>query len=95
MVYLISMNVALSIAKAQLTDLVRRAEAGEEIVLTRHGQPVAAIVARTPKRSARSLEQRREAIMRIMEEGGRLRERLGLSGRQMQDDIYDEDGLPA
>ena len=30
----------LSEAKACLTDLVRRAEAGDEVVLTRHGRPV-------------------------------------------------------
>jgi prevent-host-death family protein len=34
------MNVPISEAKAHLTDLVRRAEAGDEIVLTRHGHPV-------------------------------------------------------
>ena len=37
------MEVSVSDAKAQLTDLVRRAEAGEEVVLTRHGQAVATI----------------------------------------------------
>jgi prevent-host-death family protein len=34
------MNVPISQAKARLTDLVRRAEAGDEVVLTRHGRPV-------------------------------------------------------
>jgi prevent-host-death family protein len=34
------MHVSVSDAKAQLTDLVRRAEAGDEIILTRHGQPI-------------------------------------------------------
>jgi prevent-host-death family protein len=34
------MRVSVSEAKAQLTDLVRRAEAGDEIILTRHGQPI-------------------------------------------------------
>lgn len=33
------MNISVTAAKAQLTELVRRAEAGEEIVLTRHGKP--------------------------------------------------------
>ena len=31
------MEVSVTDAKGQLTDLVRRAEAGEEVVLTRHG----------------------------------------------------------
>ncbi len=34
------MNVPISEAKARLTDLVRRAEAGDEVVLTRHGRRV-------------------------------------------------------
>jgi antitoxin (DNA-binding transcriptional repressor) of toxin-antitoxin stability system len=34
-----AMHISVSNAKAQLTELVRRAEAGEDIVLTRHGQP--------------------------------------------------------
>lgn len=37
------MHVAVSETKAQLTDLVRRAEQGEEIILTRDGQPVVAL----------------------------------------------------
>ncbi len=32
------MNVSITEAKAKLSELVRRAEAGEEIVLTRHGK---------------------------------------------------------
>jgi prevent-host-death family protein len=42
------MHIAVSEAKAQLTDLVRRSERGEEIILTRHGQPVAALKAIKP-----------------------------------------------
>ena len=38
------MHIPVSEAKAQLTDLVRRAEAGEEIILTRFGQAVARLV---------------------------------------------------
>ena len=38
------MRVAVTNAKGQLTELVRRAEAGEEILLTRHGKAVARLV---------------------------------------------------
>ena len=38
------MQIAVSHAKGQLTELIRRAEAGEEIVLTRHGQAVVRLV---------------------------------------------------
>ena len=34
-------SVSLVDAKAHLSELVSRAQAGEEIVITRHGQPVA------------------------------------------------------
>lgn len=39
------MRIAVAEAKAQFADLLRRAEAGEEIELTRYGRPVARIVA--------------------------------------------------
>jgi antitoxin (DNA-binding transcriptional repressor) of toxin-antitoxin stability system len=42
------MHIAVSEAKAQLTDLVRRSEEGEEIILTRHGQPVVMLKAMKP-----------------------------------------------
>jgi len=39
-----AMNVSIAEAKAKLSELVSRAEAGEEIVLTRHGKVAARIV---------------------------------------------------
>lgn len=36
-------------AKTHLSELVQRAEKGEEIVLTRHGAPVARLVAAQPE----------------------------------------------
>ena len=39
------MNVPLAEAKANLSELIRRAEAGEEITITRHGKPVAQLSA--------------------------------------------------
>lgn len=36
--------VGISEAKAQLSTLVRRVEAGEEIVITRYGRPVVRLV---------------------------------------------------
>ena len=38
------MEVKVSDAKGRLTDLVRRAEAGEEVVLTRRGRPAVRLV---------------------------------------------------
>ena len=39
------MQIAVAEAKACFAELIRRAEAGEAIELTRHGRPVARIVA--------------------------------------------------
>lgn len=39
------MNIPMAKAKAQLSELVKRAQAGEEIHLTRHGEVVATLSA--------------------------------------------------
>jgi prevent-host-death family protein len=57
------MNVPISEAKAHLTDLVRRAEAGDEIVLTRHGHPVVRLTP-VPVRPA-SEQERKASIERV------------------------------
>jgi prevent-host-death family protein len=54
------MNVPISEAKARLTDLVRRAEAGDDVVLTRHGRPVVRL-APVPVRAV--AEQERKATL--------------------------------
>jgi prevent-host-death family protein len=41
-------HVPIAEAKAKLAALVNRAEAGEEIVLTRHGRPAAKLVPARP-----------------------------------------------
>jgi prevent-host-death family protein len=57
------MNVPISEAKAHLTDLVRRAEAGDEVVLTRHGRPVVRL-APVPVRPAAE-QERKASIERL------------------------------
>lgn len=84
------MQVSVSDAKAQLTNLVRRAEAGDEVVLTRHGQPTVRLV---PVRAGHSIEERRAAIERAR---AAFRDTItpGPSAARSQDFLYDEDGLP-
>ena len=48
-----SVPVPLAEAKAQLSSLIDRAESGEEIVITRHGKPVARIVGLPEQREPR------------------------------------------
>ena len=86
------MEISVSDAKAQLTDLVRRAEAGDEVILTRHGQPAVRLVAIAAKPD-------RVRRMAIMEEVRAAAERRGPDGgpdaARSQDYLYDENGLPA
>jgi len=60
------MNVGIYEAKSKLSQLVEKAEAGEEIVLTRRGRPVAKIVtvAPTSKRSRAALLREIQALSR-------------------------------
>ena len=51
------MNVSVYDAKTHLSRLLDRAAAGEEIVITRNGRPVARLVAATPAREPRELGQ--------------------------------------
>jgi prevent-host-death family protein len=85
-------HVPISEAKAQLTDLVRRAEAGEEVVLTRHGRNAVRL---TPVRASPELRaQRLAAIYRAQAlVAGKLPP--DFDAARSQDFLYDEDGLPA
>jgi prevent-host-death family protein len=82
------MRVAVSEAKARLTDLLRRAEAGEDITLTRRGEDVARIVpvVRAPTQAARFAAIDRAVAM--------ARATPGPSAARSQDFLYDDDGLP-
>ncbi len=77
-------------AKAQLTELVRRAEAGDEIVLTRHGHPTVRLV---PVR-ARLNEAERRAILESVRASAAGKPSPGPCAARSQDFLYDDDGLP-
>ena len=48
-------KVQLHEAKARLSELVDRAQAGEEVVISRHGKAVARLVGYRPERARRRL----------------------------------------
>jgi prevent-host-death family protein len=50
-------SVNLAVAKAHLSDLINRVEAGEEVVITRHGRPVARVVPAVPVKQPVPLER--------------------------------------
>lgn len=84
------MKVSVSDAKAQLTDLVRRAEAGEEVTLTRHGQPAVRLVA---VKVAGDRVARRK-ILEAARRTGAAKAVHGVPAAESQDFLYDASGLP-
>ena len=89
------MRYAVTEAKAQLTDLVRRVEAGEDVVLTRHGKEVARLV---PVKAKSSPAKRAEAIAGIQAKVA-AKIAAGQASRgpgavRSQDFLYDDKGLP-
>ncbi len=84
------MEIPVSDAKAQLTDLVRRAEAGEEVILTRHGH---AAVRLAPMRATPDASARRDLLDAVRKAAAR-KVRAGPSAARSQDFLYNDDGLP-
>jgi prevent-host-death family protein len=85
------MEVSVTEAKGHLTELVRLAEAGDEVVLTRHGQPVVRIV---PVRKPVDREKRRQLLEALREAAKHATP--GPSAARSQDFLYDDEtGLPA
>ena len=84
------MHVSVTDAKGQLTDLVRRAEAGDEIILTRPGH---AIVRLAPVKAPVDGHHRRA----LLDEGRACAADKATSGpgaARSQDFLYGDDGLP-
>jgi antitoxin (DNA-binding transcriptional repressor) of toxin-antitoxin stability system len=76
-------------AKGQLTELVRRAEAGEEIVLTRYNRPAVRLV---PGKAPVDPEARKKLIEN-MQAAAAAKATIGESAARSQDFLYDADGL--
>lgn len=84
------MRISVSEAKGQLTELVRRAEAGDEVVLTRHGHPAVRLV---PVAEARSRESRLALLEAVMKTAA-AKATAGPSAARSQDFLYGDEGLP-
>lgn len=84
------MQVSVTEAKGQLTDLVRRAEAGDEVILTRHGHAAVRLV---PIRPARDRKSRR-ALLEAVRLSAAVKAAAGPSAARSQDFLYGDDGLP-
>jgi prevent-host-death family protein len=84
------MQVPVSLAKAQLAELVRRAEAGDEVILTRHGQAAVRLVA--VRQSPAGAARRR--MLEDLRRSAAAKAAPGPSAVRSQDDLYDQDGMP-
>ena len=84
------MRVAVTNAKGKLTELIHRAEAGEEIVLTRHGRAVVRLV---PVEAAVAPAVRKK-LLEAVRASGAARARPGESAARSQDFLFGPDGLP-
>lgn len=84
------MQVSVTEAKGQLTELVRRAEAGDDIVLTRHGHPAVRLVPVQPAVDPAA----RHAALAAARTAGRAKARPGPDAARSQDFLYGDDGLP-
>jgi len=84
------MEVSVGDAEGLFAELVRRAESGEDVVLTRHGRPVVRLVPMQKRPSAAD----RLAAMRAAQAAAQEVMTPGPSAARSQDFLYDDDGLP-
>ena len=82
------MQVSVTDAKTQLTELVRRAEAGDDVILTRHGHPAVRL---TPINAG---PQSRRALLDSVRAAAFARATPGPGAARSQDFLYGDDGLP-
>lgn len=85
------MRVSVTEAKGQLTELVRRAEAGDEVILTRHGHAAVRLV---PVKAVPDRKSRR-APLEAVRSSAATKATSGPSAARGQDFLYGDDGLPA
>ena len=84
------MQVSVTEAKGQLTELVRRAEAGDEVILTRHGHGVVRLV---PLKAAADKKSRRE-LLEAVRASAAEKVTAGPIAARSQDFLYGDSGLP-
>lgn len=84
------MQVSVTDAKGQLTELVRRAEAGDDVILTRHGHAAVRLVPIKPTPDQKS----RRALLVAVRASAAAKTTDGPIAARSQDFLYGNDGLP-
>ncbi|HWL70453.1 MAG TPA: type II toxin-antitoxin system prevent-host-death family antitoxin [Geminicoccus sp.] len=84
-------EVGILEAKTHLSRLIEQVEKGEEVVITRHGKPVARLVRPLPRKEGTDIERLRQAFAKV-DALGDVEELRGVSavelvhaGRRYQD----------
>jgi prevent-host-death family protein len=83
------MQVSVTEAKGQLTELVRCAEAGDEVILTRHGYAAVRLV---PVRAAPDRKSRKK-LLEAVRASAAAKAKAGPSAARSQDFLYGDDDL--
>jgi prevent-host-death family protein len=83
-------RISVTEAKGQLTELVRRAEAGDEVILTRHGHEAVRLVPVTPISDRKA----RRTLLEAVRARGAAKAAPGPDAARSQDFLYGDDGLP-
>jgi prevent-host-death family protein len=86
------MRISVAEAKDQLDDLVRRAEAGDEVILTGLGDADVRLVPEPRKKEVDT--ETRLAIIAEIQASAAKKAKPGPSAARSQDFLYDEYGLP-
>lgn len=84
------MQVSVTEAKGQLTELVRRAQAGDEVILTRHGHAAVRLVPVTAVPDKKS----RRALLEAVRASAAVKTAAEPDAARSQDFLYGDDGLP-
>ena len=79
------MNVAVCEAKSKLSELLDKVCAGKEVVITRHGEPIARLV----PVNAPAAPDRARAVREVRALSKRLNIRTGISLRKLVDEGRD------
>ena len=85
------MKVSMTDAQGRLVELVRRAEAGEYVVLTRDGDAVVRLVS---VKATPEVSKSRRALLEAVRASAAARAAEGPSAARSQDFLYGEVGQP-
>lgn len=84
------MEVSVTDAKGKLVDLIRRAEAGDEVILTRHGHAAVRLV---PIKVAMTPAARRK-LLEALRVKASAKASAGPDVARSQDFLHGDEGLP-